>query len=54
MLDVIVLRSASKFAVYFEYENPCIFFLFHAAFFSTKPLRPGEKLSSIKKEEKPG
>ena len=42
MLDVIVLRSASKFAVYFEYENPCIFFI-SCSFFSTRPLRPGEK-----------
>ena len=37
MLHKIVLQFASKFAVYFEYENPCIFFHF-MQLFSDKPL----------------
>ena len=37
MLHEIVLRFASKFAVYFEYENHCIFFHF-MQLFSNKPL----------------
>ena len=33
MLHEIVLRFSSKFAVYFEYENSCIFFHFMQLFF---------------------